>query len=137
MGPGDVGDPEGAQRSTKATVLVVEDEPMIREAMRSILSTRGHSVVLASDGEEAIRLLQRRRFDIVFTDLSMLGISGWEVVTSAKRLHKDLPVIVLTGWAAGIDNAEAERRGADGFVHKPFDMEDLLDLVATMTMPTR
>ena len=90
-------------------------------------------MVVASDAVEAIRL-QRRRYDIVFMDWSMPGISGWEVATSAKRLHKDMPEIVVTGWTAGIDNVEAYRRGADGIVYKPFDMEDL---VAAMTRHTR
>ena len=123
---------DGGQSYLKANILVVDDEPMVREAMRTILSTHGPHVVLASDGGEAIGLLQQGRFDIVFTDLTMPGISGWEVTTSAKRLFSDMPVIVVTGWASGLDDAEVERRGADGIVRKPFDMYELLDLVARM-----
>ena len=94
-------------------------------------------MVLASDGGEAICLLQQGRFDIVFTDLTMPGISGWEVATSVKRLSGHISVIVVTGWASGIDDAEVERRGADGIVRKPFDMEELLDLVARLMERTR
>ena len=128
---------EGAQRSIEASILVVDDEPSVRQVMRSILSSDGHNVVLASDGGEAIRLLQQRRFDLVFTDLTMPGISGWEVVASVKRLRGDIPVIVFTGWAAGLDDAEVERRGANGIVHKPFDMAELLDLVSRIMGDTR
>ena len=123
---------EGAERHGKTDILVVDDEPLVREVMSSILSIHGHNVVLASDGGETISLLQQRRFDIVFTDLTMPGVSGWEVVTYVKRFGGDIPVVVVTGWAAGIDEAEVERRGANGIVHKPFDMDELLHLVARL-----
>ena len=111
---------------------MVDDEPLVGEVISTILASHGHNVVLASDGAEAVSLLRQRRFDIVFTDLTMPGISGWDVVTSVKRISRDIPVVVVSGWGAGIDTAEVERRGADGIIHKPFDMKELLDLVARM-----
>jgi signal transduction histidine kinase len=120
----------GAPRTARAvSILVVEDEPLIRETLADMLSLGGHRVMLASNGEEGIALFEKGKYDLVFTDLSMPGISGWDVVKAIKRHNSDIPVIMVTGWGVGIDQAEMDKYGVDEVLPKPFDIDNVLSLV--------
>lgn len=120
----------GAPRTSRpVSILVIEDEPLIRETLADMLSLGGHRVMLASNGEEGIALFEKGKYDLVFTDLSMPGISGWDVVKAIKRHNSDIPVIMVTGWGVGIDQAEMDRYGVDEVLPKPFDIDNVLSLV--------
>ena len=123
-------DPSDARDfSGGARILVVEDEPLIRETMADVLSLDGHRVTLASEGEEGLRLFKRDGHDMVFTDLSMPGLSGWQVAEEIKRHRSDVPVVMVTGWGVLIDQSEIEASGVDGVLAKPFAIDDVLGLV--------
>ena len=94
-----------------------------------MLSLDGHQVTLAADGDEGIALFRQGDYDIVFTDLGMPGLSGWNVARALKDHRSDVPVFMVTGWGAGLDQSEIDRHGVDGVIAKPFDMEELLELV--------
>ena len=115
-----------------ASVLVIEDEPLIRETMADVLALEGYKVTLAADGEEGISLFRKGAYDIVFTDLGMPGLSGWDVARAIKRKQKDVPVVMVTGWGVAIDPSEIEGNGVDGILPKPFDIDSVLAIVSQL-----
>ncbi len=77
-------------------------------------------------GSEAIELFRHKKFDMVFTDLGMPGISGWKVAEEIKKMDKNTPVILVTGWEIMHRQAEIEKSGIDIVINKPFRMEQIL-----------
>jgi two-component system KDP operon response regulator KdpE len=110
---------------TAATVLVVDDEPQIRRALRTNLTVRGYLVVEAGDGQTALTVVADHRPDVVLLDLGLPGLDGIEVL-NGMRGWTDVPVIVLTVRDRESDKVEALDAGADDYVTKPFGMNELL-----------
>jgi two-component system KDP operon response regulator KdpE len=106
-------------------VLVVDDEPQIRRALRTNLEARHYEVDQAATGEEALRLAAARHPDVVILDLGLPGIDGIEVV-AGLRGWSDVPIIVLSARDAERDKVAALDAGADDYVSKPFGMDELL-----------
>ncbi len=106
-------------------LLVVDDERTLRESCRSILAGLGYRVETASRGEEAIKLIQRRSFDIILTDLYLPDVTGIEIVTAAVEQHPGAIVIVMTGNPSVASNVEALRAGAWDYLPKPFSATHL------------
>ena len=79
-------------------ILVVDDEIMIQTLLDEVLSEEGYDVTTASNGKEAIELLERHSFDLVITDIVMPVLNGIEVLLAAKRIDIHYPVIVITGY---------------------------------------
>jgi signal transduction histidine kinase/CheY-like chemotaxis protein len=111
-------------------VLAVDDEPAIGNAVARILRPGGHTVVIATSGEEALARLAAEPFDLVLSDIGMgAGMNGWEL---ADRVHEQWPqlrFVLATGWGAAIDPAEAHARGVDAVLAKPYRAEDLKQLI--------
>ena len=107
------------------TILVVDDEPQIRRALRTNLSVRGHRVIEAASGEDALRQVADHRPDLVLLDLGLPGIDGIDVL-HGLRGWTDVPVIVLTVRDREHDKVAALDAGADDYVTKPFGMNELL-----------
>ncbi|HSJ50329.1 MAG TPA: response regulator transcription factor [Actinomycetota bacterium] len=110
---------------TTLDILVVDDDQQILRALRTSLKARGHEVRTASNGETALDLLTRERFDVVVLDLGLPGIDGTEVIRRARG-WTDVPIIVLSVREAQDDKVDALDAGADDYVTKPFAMEELL-----------
>ena len=107
-----------------ATILVCDDDPSLRELVRAVLGTR-YRFVEAADGAEALDLTREIRPDLIVLDVMLPGLSGIEVLQAIRTdadLH-DLKVVVITAWSHA--EMEAEVAGADRFVSKPFDPDDL------------
>jgi len=111
-------------------ILVVDDETNIRTALAKILEKAGYAVEAADSGDAALGLLQDTVFDLVITDLKMVGPSGMEVLQAGKRLHPDTEVILLTAYGTIESAVEAMKTGAYDYVTKPLDPERLTHLVA-------
>ncbi len=118
---------DGAAR--RARVLVVEDEQENRELCRDMLELDGHEAVLASTGEEGLSLLQHGTYDVVITDLTMPGLSGWDLAKAVKQRDPMLPVIILSGWGVQMDEAALREAGVCIALAKPVAVEDLLESV--------
>lgn len=114
-----------------ARVLVVDDEENIREILAEILMNGGHEVVTAADGAEALNRLREDStgFDLVFTDLGLPGMTGYEVASEIKKIRANLPVGLVTGWGATLDAEKARANGVDLVISKPFRFEQVLSLV--------
>lgn len=106
-------------------ILVVDDEPQIRRALRTALTGHGYDVEIAEDGETALALLAARPADAVVLDLVMPGVDGFEVLRET-RTWSDVPVIVLSARGQEADKVRALDIGADDYLTKPFGMEELL-----------
>ena len=107
-------------------ILVVDDEPAIRRALRPPLMELGFQVVEASRGEEALQALRNAPHDVVLLDINMPGIGGIETLRRIRAFAPRLPVLMLTVRDDEEDKVEALELGADDYVTKPFSMRELI-----------
>jgi two-component system KDP operon response regulator KdpE len=119
------GVPPRLQAARAARVLIVEDEPALLRALRINLRARGYDVAVASAGRDALAQARERPPDVVVLDLGLPDIDGTEVIRDLRG-WSHAPVIVLSGRAGSGDKIGALDAGADDYVTKPFDMEELL-----------
>ena len=110
-------------------ILVVDDEPIVRELECAVLASVGHDAVGVSSGDEAVLLLDRDRFDLVVTDVIMPGLDGFGLLAHVVAHHAGLPVLLVTG-AVDRAHALASAQGAAGVLYKPFTHTELRDAVA-------
>jgi two-component system KDP operon response regulator KdpE len=106
-------------------ILVVDDEPQMRRVLRSTLSVLGFVVADAESGEAAMERVRHEKFDLILLDINMTGLSGLETCR-AIRSRSDVGIIMLTVRDRSLDKIEALDAGADGYVTKPFDVNELL-----------
>jgi len=121
--------PSPINKEKKARILVIDDEEEVRKVLCELLQTVGHEVVIASNGEEGLKLFKNRIFDMVFTDLGMSGISGWEVSKKVKELNPQMPVALITGWEVQLDEEKKRTHGVDFILSKPFKIDQVTKLV--------
>lgn len=112
----------------KSTILIVDDERNIREGLAEAFAMEGYEALDASDGQEAIALLEERYIDLVITDLKMPKVSGMELLQHIKRRWENIPVIIITAHGDITEAVAAMQYGALEFVTKPLDLEHLLKL---------
>jgi two-component system, OmpR family, KDP operon response regulator KdpE len=105
-------------------ILLVDDEPAIRRALRTPLLELGFQVVEASRGEEALHLVRADTFDAVLLDVNMPGIGGMQTLTRLRALAPRLPILMLTVRDAEQDKVEALENGADDYITKPFSIRE-------------
>ncbi len=108
-----------------ASILVVDDELIMREALQQLLSLDGYDVAVAVDGDEAIRTIPRHGFDLIVSDICLPGLNGLEVLERSRAVNPRVGVILISGHATMDTTIEALRLGANDFLLKPFEMEDL------------
>ena len=115
--------------SARGRLLVIDDEPDVREMLEFIFAGEGFDVVTVDSGLAAIELVRVRSFDLAVTDMKMPGINGIETLTALKQIDRSMEVIVVTGYASEQTAAECMKRGAYGYLTKPFELAELLPLV--------
>jgi DNA-binding NtrC family response regulator len=109
-------------------ILVIEDDVIIRTSICEFLREHDYNVVEASDGEQALELLPRRRFDLVISDFVLPKLHGLTLVYQIHAQHPDLPVIVLSGYVSQ-NMGNVILQGDAEFLQKPVDLEVLLAAV--------
>lgn len=114
------------QASQVPFVLIVDDEPRMRESVRDLLGGYDYRCIEAGDGADALDLLARRKVDIVLLDVQMPGMSGMDVLSRIKEGYPQLPVVMLSAESTFENATEALRKGAADFLSKPFKVETLL-----------
>ncbi len=122
--------PSTIKKGKKARILVIDDEEFVRSVLSRTLAQVHHQVTLAEDGEKGIQLFKEKKFDMVLTDLGMPGMSGWDVCRIIKRISPHTPVGMITGWGADMSRIKMEEYGLDFFISKPFDFNQVLNVVA-------
>ena len=107
-------------------VLLVDDEPAIRRALKTPLQELGFQPVEASRGEEALQLVRSQSFDAVLLDINMPGIGGMQTLIRLRALAPRLPIIMLTVRDEEQDKVEALEKGADDYITKPFSLRECM-----------
>ncbi|MGE5538971.1 MAG: sigma-54-dependent transcriptional regulator [Gemmatimonas sp.] len=107
------------------TILLVDDEPKMRDVLAVALTDLGYRVVQAGSGRDALDVLQRDEVDLVLTDLRMPGVSGRELLQEIKRARANLPVILMTAYSTVKDAVQVIKEGAFDYIAKPFEMDEL------------
>ena len=119
---------------TGSTILLVDDDPAIRESLRRVLATEGWNVETAESGEAALRRLNAREPDLLITDLGMADVSGWDLLFHESLQRPHLPIFVITALpryaTAGADKFACE------FFPKPLDLDALLAAIRHRLGPT-
>ncbi len=114
----------------KLDLLIADDDDVTRNLLREVLEKEGYVIHLASSGEEAVKLIRKRRFPIILSDIRMLELDGMAVLREAKRMDNGTAVILMTGFGSMEGAVEAIREGAFDYVSKPFKLEELKALVS-------
>jgi CheY-like chemotaxis protein len=104
-------------------VLVVDDDPVVRKSFDRVLTGKGYAVITAENGEEALRKLAEEKYDVVYTDIRMPGMSGLEVAEEVKAKRPWTPVVIITGYGTEDAEARAKAAGVSSFLHKPLSPE--------------
>ncbi|HMS84832.1 MAG TPA: sigma-54 dependent transcriptional regulator [Nitrospira sp.] len=106
-------------------ILVVDDEQSLREVLSIMLKRAGYAVTSATDGEEAVELLQKEIFDLVITDLRMPKVDGMEVLKAVKSASPETVVLLITAFASADSAVEAMKQGAYDYLTKPFQVDEV------------
>lgn len=118
-----------------ADILVVEDEPLLRELIVEEVESMGHAAAIASDGAEALKYLATHHPQVILSDINMPNMNGCafrqQIVENFSHL-KNVPFIFVSAYAEQDDISDAMAVGADHFVTKPIDFDSLRDLVQTL-----
>ena len=122
---------------SKASILVVDDEPAMRLLVTSILKCEGHEVTAAANGEEALQLIDRHHYHLVITDLKMPGMSGVALLERVKQDDPETAVILLTAFGTVEGAVEAMRKGAVHYLLKPLANPDELRLAVRRVLEER
>ncbi len=109
--------------NTSPKVLVVDDDAVVGRSFDRVLSQKGYAVSTALSGPEALNEISGKDFDVVFTDIKMPGMDGFEVTKRIKEKCPWTPVVIVTGYGTAANEATAEVLGVSGFVRKPLTPE--------------
>ncbi len=118
------------RESRRARILVIDDEDSVRDILSRMLKTKGHKVVVAPNGEEGIERFRSESFDLVFTDLGMPKLSGWDVGKTIKEINPKTPIAMITGWGVELDREKLSESGIDLIISKPFNFDQVIHLVS-------
>ena len=109
------------------TILLVDDADMVLDVGKEILEALGYTAFIARSGKEAIEVYEnnKEKIDLIILDMIMPGMGGGEVYDQLKEIHRDIKVLLSSGYSIEGQATEILRRGCDGFIQKPFNIEKL------------
>ncbi len=116
-------------KQKKINILIIEDEKAVSEMFEEMLVNEGHKVDVACDGSQGIDIFREKKFDLVFTDLAMPGISGWQVAKEIKKMDPEVPVILTTGYEVKSSGEEADKKNVDIIIKKPFTVSRIIEVI--------
>ncbi|MFQ5813185.1 MAG: response regulator [Anaerolineae bacterium] len=119
--------------SGKASILIVDDDRGMGETLLDIMEDMGYDADVAGDGFEAIEKAKNNAFDVVLMDIKMPGMNGVETFKEIRKILPETNVVMMTAYAVEDLIAEALREGAYGVLHKPLDIEKVLNLVESLS----
>ncbi|MBX7051709.1 MAG: sigma-54 dependent transcriptional regulator [Flavobacteriales bacterium] len=108
------------------SILIIDDEPAIRKALREILEYESFEVKEAEDGTAALKIVEKENFDLIFCDVKMPRMDGIEVLTKMKEKGVESPIVIMTGHGNVETAVEALKKGAYDFIQKPLDLNRIL-----------
>jgi CheY-like chemotaxis protein len=113
-------------------ILIVDDNPNMSTLLSDILEIFDFEGCHAEDGQEALDRLKEGSYDMVFTDLRMPVMDGYDLLDKIKTEHPTMPVVVVTGYAVGKGQDKALSEKADGFLYKPFKVNEIESLLSRL-----
>ena len=111
------------------SILVVDDDALVRKTLCSILSTEGYVVETAENGKHALKAIEKGRFDVALIDIQLPDIKGVDILFKLKQTQPRMVRIIITGYPSLENAIKAVNEGADGYVLKPFDSMKLLETI--------
>jgi len=117
----------------RAKILIVDDEPFVRDLLEKVLRRGGHDVVVRPTADDAVVALKSSQFDVLLTDVVMPGMDGFDLLRLVKHAHPEVKVIVLTGYARLQSISDFLLCGADEYLAKPFQVHELIAAVDRVT----
>jgi DNA-binding NtrC family response regulator len=115
----------------KVSILIVDDEPSVGDALKLVLESNGYDVVLVAKGSEAIEQARNRRFAFGIVDLYLPDICGFQVITNIHDHQPEVPLLLVSGHGTPHLFAKATKLGAIGGLAKPFSPDEILTLITT------
>jgi PAS domain S-box-containing protein len=116
----------------KLSILVIDDEAAVRETLAEMLELMGHRVVLADSGQSALQLLGANECELVFTDLAMPDMDGWETTREIRKRWPDMNVVLVTGYGSGTLPPKGEDNLVNGIIGKPFDFSQINQTITSI-----
>jgi DNA-binding NtrC family response regulator len=113
-------------KESRAEILIVDDELVVCKSCEKVFRRAGHSVLYATSGREALRMLESEVYDVVFTDLKMMDMGGLEVLQAIREKYPTTVVVIITGYATIASAVETMKSGAFDYLPKPFTPGELL-----------
>jgi len=113
----------------KITILVVDDEPSVGDALKLVLESNGYEVVLVTKGQDGIDQARQRSFGFGIVDLFLTDTTGFQVITDLRNIQPQIPILLITAHGSPQIFAEAERLGAVGALSKPFPPAEILKVI--------
>ena len=110
----------------KASILIVEDEENFHEALRLNLELEGYSVSSAYDGSQALKTVEQEYFDLIILDIMLPEVDGITVIETIRLQNNEIPILILSAKNSGADRVLGLKKGADDYLTKPFNLEELL-----------
>jgi DNA-binding NtrC family response regulator len=118
-----------AETDEKVSILIVDDEPSVGDALRLVLEANGYEVVLVNNGRDGVEESRRRRFGFAIVDLFLTDTCGLLVIKDIHEHQPKVPILLITARGSAEVFAEARRLGATGGLGKPFQPEEILTLI--------
>src|SRR5882757_11349752 len=112
--------------SSKISILLVEDEENLHEALKLNLELEGYEITSAFDGNQALKAVQSEYFDLIILDVMLPGVDGIGVTETIRVQNNDVPILILSAKNASADRVLGLKKGADDYLTKPFNLEELL-----------
>lgn len=114
---------------TKKRIIIVDDDIGMSETIKDILDELGYDVNVANDGYKAIEMIKKKFYNVVLMDIKMPGINGVETFKKIKEISSSERVIMMTAYSVEDLIKEALNEGAYGVIHKPFDINEVIELI--------
>jgi two-component system, OmpR family, alkaline phosphatase synthesis response regulator PhoP len=111
---------------SKPSILIVDDEENLLEALKLNLELEGYEISTAGDGAEALRKVDQEYFDLIILDVMLPELDGISVCENIRVKHLDVPILMLSAKSSGADRVMGLKKGADDYLTKPFNLEELL-----------
>jgi two-component system, chemotaxis family, chemotaxis protein CheY len=114
-----------------ASIMAVDDTASMRQMISFTLNSAGHNVMEASDGDEALKIAQENKFDLIITDINMPNMDGITLVEKLRELadYKFTPILMLTTESQESKREQGKKAGATGWIVKPFNPDQLLSVI--------
>ncbi|MDD4050758.1 MAG: response regulator [candidate division Zixibacteria bacterium] len=113
-------------------VLVVDDDPSIRQVMNDLLTLAGYTVATANDAETALTIIEKNAFEMLITDLGLPQMDGWDLAVAARRFQPNLGILAISSWQGTDAATRMVEHGIDLVVWKPFRFDQIKEAIGRM-----